>query len=210
MIDRRVYDFLRKAGRAVSVGIIITCVTLLILWKRSYSFKDRVEFQWSSAARLRAVDRHLLFRSDSHGLEFWHSRKDVWDEERIGELSRERLFDGDPDPVPDNRWRDPTYRERFMYLHTAFAEKGLSDSTVAIAIPHWAAISATVVPAIILVIFEIRRYRGFGVRKNGFCEGCGYDLRGSPTRCPECGMGSSEKNDFGSDGYSAIGDEKLG
>ena len=44
----------------------------------------------------------------------------------------------------------------------------------------------SVVPALRLVAFlRARRRARWG--RDGRCESCGYDLRGSPGRCPECG-----------------------
>jgi hypothetical protein len=53
-----------------------------------------------------------------------------------------------------------------------------------LAIPYWMpAVAAAVLPAARL--WAVRRR---GARKaQGKCVGCGYDLRGSPARCPECG-----------------------
>ena len=39
-------------------------------------------------------------------------------------------------------------------------------------------------PTIAFIRGPLRRYRR---RKRGLCVTCGYDLRGSPGRCPECG-----------------------
>ena len=39
-------------------------------------------------------------------------------------------------------------------------------------------------PTLAFIRGPLRRYRR---RKRGLCVGCGYDLRGSPGRCPECG-----------------------
>lgn len=60
---------------------------------------------------------------------------------------------------------------------------------------QWAAIGAVVgivVAALIhflLQPFFMRRVRA-ALRKRGYaaCVPCGYDLRGSPRRCPECGV----------------------
>jgi hypothetical protein len=53
-----------------------------------------------------------------------------------------------------------------------------------IAIPFWAIVLVTgIVPA----LWWASVYRRRKWRATGRCAGCGYDLRGSPERCPECG-----------------------
>ncbi|HEX4793472.1 MAG TPA: hypothetical protein VH370_06755 [Humisphaera sp.] len=53
-----------------------------------------------------------------------------------------------------------------------------------IVFPHWApAIAFSVLPAIRLIGVARRRNR-FSA---GHCPSCGYDLRATPERCPECG-----------------------
>jgi hypothetical protein len=52
------------------------------------------------------------------------------------------------------------------------------------AVPYWAMAAATgFVPAVWVRLFVRRVYR----RRNGLCTRCGYDLRASGERCPECG-----------------------
>jgi hypothetical protein len=51
------------------------------------------------------------------------------------------------------------------------------------ALPWWAlAIAFAVLPAL-----AVRRYVHKRRRQPGTCPGCGYDLRATPDRCPECG-----------------------
>lgn len=56
--------------------------------------------------------------------------------------------------------------------------------SMAVFVPHWAiALLLVILPAIWLPR-ELRRRRRL---RHGLCVKCGYDLRASPTRCPECG-----------------------
>ncbi len=53
-----------------------------------------------------------------------------------------------------------------------------------ISFPHWAGL----IPFVALTPFAIRRWCRIRMRRRrGLCLQCGYDLRASPQRCPECG-----------------------
>jgi hypothetical protein len=55
----------------------------------------------------------------------------------------------------------------------------------AVVLPDWALITAAaLMPAIQLVRYRRRERR----TTQGLCPACGYDLRATPTRCPECGL----------------------
>lgn len=55
------------------------------------------------------------------------------------------------------------------------------------AVPLWAVTGAFLLPsAARLVAFRNRRARDRAAR--GLCWHCGYDLRATPDRCPECGV----------------------
>ena len=53
-----------------------------------------------------------------------------------------------------------------------------------VAVPYWLIVPVTAILPVRWWLIR-RRQRARGV--TGRCLGCGYDLRGSPERCPECG-----------------------
>jgi hypothetical protein len=56
-----------------------------------------------------------------------------------------------------------------------------------VVVPHWLLVLATL-PGAWLALVRLRRWTLARVRRNyGHCPACGYDLRATPERCPECG-----------------------
>lgn len=60
----------------------------------------------------------------------------------------------------------------------------------AIGVNFWHMVVITGFPICLELGFKLRKQF---VRREGICRNCGYDLRATPDRCPECGTNVSEK-----------------
>jgi len=70
-----------------------------------------------------------------------------------------------------------------------------------VSIPHWVPILLLLVPMALLIVGRARARRAARV---GLCRKCGYDLRASPDRCPECGTAVTAPSPPRSSSSSAI------
>jgi hypothetical protein len=67
------------------------------------------------------------------------------------------------------------------------------DVTRVFIAPQWTLIVLTGLPPMAWIIYNRRYLRGRWRAVRGLCEMCGYDLRATPDRCPECGTVPSKK-----------------
>jgi hypothetical protein len=73
-----------------------------------------------------------------------------------------------------------------LYIDNAFRiRRGVAPALVRfVLVPHWFLVVVFVVPPVLRVPYVARRrWRSH----RGLCPRCGYDLRATPGRCPECG-----------------------
>lgn len=85
------------------------------------------------------------------------------------------------DPWVERYWRTPVFTLR------AGASPNIPMTYWDVIVPLWLpAAFAAVLPVYALTIARTRRLREKRARA-GLCVRCGYDLRATPGRCPECG-----------------------
>ena len=85
-----------------------------------------------------------------------------------------------PTPAPDAvpRW------SLLGFEYTERHEVSLRMRSQTLAVPHWGVLVAfALLPVLRVTALSDRRRR----RRLGLCPACGYDLRATPGRCPECG-----------------------
>jgi hypothetical protein len=159
---------------SVTVLSLILCLATVGLWVRSYWKENSLDYC------------HL---SGQFGTLALYSE--------LGRIHAHR-FEFDPDHVsPMKRWvyqsqlslRDP-YVPRPMFQVERYDPNAYASRAVwSLLFPHWLpALLFAVAPACWL-LGPWRRQAKRG--KLGLCLNCGYDLRASPERCPECGTAAS-------------------
>jgi hypothetical protein len=84
-------------------------------------------------------------------------------------------------------WDSPRQRFDVGGLEFAASDLGRSSTLWNLLIPYWMLTAVTLVLPVTTMV-QWARWRARRCRRSrGLCAACGYDLRATPGRCPECG-----------------------
>jgi hypothetical protein len=174
---RRLVRILQHGAAALS---LLLCVATVALWVRSYWVSDAIHW-WHPTRRV------YYSVASARGRVACQS-----DEPRDARLATGPYRPGhagyDTIPLPNEDWEDGwgvpfDARRTFMGFGYVRATRGLGRlSTQMGIVPMWFVTLLTALPPAVHA-FRLRRHR----RAKGVCLRCGYDLRATPDRCPECG-----------------------
>jgi len=187
----------RRLLNFVTFLSLVVCVAAGALWVRSYRVEE--EFEWGAvrgeervgySAKSYVGGVHVA-RCVETGL-FRHPngyrRTAVAYDEGPEEGDGLPPHWADAYPVTDT-WFD---RWGFSAAHGTMPHFGLmtgpgdlgSTRVAVLVVPHWFLLALAALPAAVRAPGWVRRR---GRARRGRCAACGYDLRATPGRCPECG-----------------------
>jgi hypothetical protein len=187
---------LRHALDALAALSLLACIAAAGVWVRSWGYLDgcvwmRVvsEAEFRTAGVVTSEGRVLVLTQWVYGQDPSRSEMPGPDEAGIHWFHRKsgaaiaRMYNRTCSHwVMGVGWDDDHYSETRPAATPATSIKIIR----VVSIPGAYAFALTaVLPGVWLVRTLARRRRL--ARRPGFCAGCGYDLRASPGRCPECG-----------------------
>ena len=164
--------------KIVTALSLLVCVAAVGLWVRSYCYDDQISF--SAADRCYGI--HAL--RGRIGLS-WTSRDPGWRTYSGGgwrHTPTSRL-------APSQEGLDRQCGRRLFgfgvdaFVFSPGITTGPQTNHVAV-VPHWSLAAAALALPTYLVWSRRRMHRR---QRLGLCPRCGYDLRATPGRCPECG-----------------------
>ena len=173
---------LRRLFMALSALSLLLCVAVCVLWVRSYRVGEAVYREGplfrlailSSKGQCSAL-RTTYPASAANGPARWkYSNRGMWAEV----TRRPGLYRADPAV----RCYGPVAGFG-MFDKPAAGPTSMGAATREVFFPYWSLVGLTAAgPA----AWYARRRR-LRSRSLGLCPACGYDLRATPERCPECG-----------------------
>jgi hypothetical protein len=165
---------------------LLACVTCLVFWVLSYRVWCRVQVgSWPGHPHV------YVFDIEAADNAWWRW---AWQPPEVPA----------PGPHADavgrsyGKWR-MSYRQRSFILgrdvrgegnnpwDTPNGGKARRVTQWTVAAPYWFLTSAAAVAPGLWLRRALRRRRERARHRGGLCPGCGYDLRATPGRCPECG-----------------------
>jgi hypothetical protein len=168
----------RYIYNALTVLSLVLCVATVGLWVRSYFVND--SFGWSSLEDSRSVGSRVGL------IEFKHSR--IVGPDPIGGFHShyEKGFVWNRWLInPENDWMFYVGRQGWEWHGFAAYTRSIRGIfTAGFSTPHWSiGLLTAALPLMRHIAMRKRRKRW----QHGRCVTCGYDLRATPARCPECG-----------------------
>lgn len=174
---------------------LMLCVVLCVLWVRSYSRPDTIRRKWHTVTLTTYEQRRLELLTGRGSV---HAR---WDREHITASARDvrRLMaaEAGASPLRTSSVTAVPRRDAFphaarfgFYFHRqsdawgdASPARSVTTRTTA-ASPLW---PGPLLTAVLPATWLRHRWRRGRAVSRGLCLSCGYDLRATPDRCPECG-----------------------
>lgn len=185
----------RRLFTILAAVSLVLCVAAAVLWVRSYSGTDYLQrstsgpnqpfasthtirgINWTNG-EVRLVQGEVTTYLPPSIVSPANSREAGRAHWGWGRLGEGHVFW--ESPAPRSWWN----RLGFYTAQTGWESSFASESQEWVAGPAWLPVLAF----LILPVAWIMRQRKSRRRVSaGLCETCGYDLRGTPERCPECG-----------------------
>ena len=180
---RRLFDLIAGAS-------LLALIAVCVLWVRSYRFTERVD--WSNAGGGRSIRSAVGYVEVSLLLADWSKHPNQFHGPRYQRDLVQPPFNymllmcsSVGDTWANYQWRGFEWNERRNRI------QGVLHARVVA--PMWSLASLAGLPPLGWGVARMRRRvrGGWKARGPGFCRGCGYDLRATPQRCPECGLAAS-------------------
>jgi len=181
---------LRRLFLLVSGLSLLCCVATVVLWVRSYW---RADYMVCSSAVAAGTDtyypqelRRLELFSTCGQVEMGKERRPMTSVDDV-EMSKERLWEVESSPTP----LAPPIRGHFrfgFFYHASAANVGYGfERRIVLVFPYWPLALLTVILPVTGGAICTNSARFARRSAQGLCTRCGYDLRATARRCPECG-----------------------
>jgi hypothetical protein len=155
---------------------LVLCVAIAVLWVRSYRVCDLIHLR---------TDTRWFYITDYPGgiaLGIW--RRAEHDPPALRNFSYQQMPAARARQLMNLHLSDARERRRYGGVDYLYGVSEIATSRV-VAFPFWYALLLSVAFPVIRAVFILRRRWRRTVL--GLCPKCGYDLRATPDRCPECG-----------------------
>lgn len=184
---------IRHSFNLVTAASLVMFAAVGVLWVRSYWVADHVVW-WRLSANQRTT-RDDYFTEEEYlaarAIDDYRVVSDsgfIWSEHTphfmtFDQWQPAQVFGGFPQGFP--AFKQKTFLQRWGFKFDGAVG---SDERWMVGAPHAAIVAATAVAPAVWLPLLLRRRRGARRIANGQCPACGYDMRATPNRCPECGM----------------------
>lgn len=170
----------RRLGTALSILSLVVCGAAGVMWVRSYAYSHLLVIDLSPRV-------NITFASGNGGF-YAH----LWISRDAGRMRNFHVvYPSRPEEYGGARRPTKVVLNRFGFVADHWSNQEMQHA-IWVVVPGWFVVAMILVPPL---VFFSRRLRGRRRQQRCRCMNCGYDLRATPDRCPECGAVAVKNSD---------------